>query len=194
MTIQEQIQNIKQQLRSVMNGVAAASMRDKGSNYRLNFGVELPRLKEIAADFPKDHALAQALWKEEVRECKILATLLQPIETFDGDFVDLWMETMPSVEVMQYTVMHLFQYLPCASEKAFEWMASENELYQTAAYTLLGRLFMQGAELSERSEQEFVDQAIASWNTDNLALKKAILSAAEKYEGIKEIDILSHFA
>jgi hypothetical protein len=194
MTIQEQIQNIKQQLRSVMNGVAAASMRDKGSNYRLNFGVELPRLKEIATDFPKDHALAQALWKEEVRECKILATLLQPIETFDGDFVDLWMETMPSVEVMQYAVMHLFQYLPCASEKAFEWMASENELYQTAAYTLLGRLFMQGAELSERSEQEFVDQAIAAWNTDNLALKKAILSAAEKYEGIKEIDILSHFA
>jgi hypothetical protein len=193
MTIQEQIQNIKQQLRSVMNGVAAASMREKGAGYRLNFGVELPRLKEIAADFPKDHALAQALWKEEVRECKILATLLQPIDTFDSDFVDLWMETMPSVEVMQYAVMHLFQYLPCASEKAFEWMASESELYQTAAYTLLGRLFMQGAEMSERSEQEFVDQAIAAWKIDNLALKKAILTAAEKYEGIKEIDILSHF-
>jgi hypothetical protein len=193
MTVQEQIQNIKQQLRSVMNGVAAASMREKGAGYRLNFGVELPRLKEIAADFPKDHALAQALWKEEVRECKILATLLQPIDTFDSDFVDLWMETMPSVEVMQYAVMHLFQYLPCASEKAFEWMASESELYQTAAYTLLGRLFMQGAEMSERSEQEFVDQAIAAWKIDNLALKKAILTAAEKYEGIKEIDILSHF-
>jgi hypothetical protein len=73
-------------------------------------------------------------------------------------------------------------------------MASEKVLYQTAAYTLLGRLFMQGAELSERSEQEFVDQAIAAWETDNLALKKAILSAAEKYEGIKEIDILSQFS
>jgi 3-methyladenine DNA glycosylase AlkD len=194
MTIQEQIQNIKQQLRSVMNGVAAASMREKGAGYRMNFGVELPRLKEIAADFPKDHDLAQALWKEEGRECKILATLLQPTERFDSEFVDLWMETMPTVEVMQYAVMHLFQYLPCASEKAFEWMASEKVLYQTAAYTLLGRLFMQGAELSERSEQEFVDQAIAAWETDNLALKKAILSAAEKYEGIKEIDILSQFS
>jgi hypothetical protein len=52
---------------------------------------------------------------------------------------------------------------------------------------------MQGAEMSERSEQEFVDQAIAAWKIDNLALKKAILTAAEKYEGIKEIDILSHF-
>lgn len=45
-------------------------MREKGLVYKLNFGVELPRIKGIAAGYEKDHSLAQALWKEDIRECK----------------------------------------------------------------------------------------------------------------------------
>ena len=49
--IREQIREIKQQLRSLMNGAASASMREKGLNYKVNFGVELPRLKQLAAGY-----------------------------------------------------------------------------------------------------------------------------------------------
>ena len=55
-----------------MNGAVSQSMREKGLVYKLNFGVELPRIKAIAATHEKNHALAQALWKEDIRECKIL--------------------------------------------------------------------------------------------------------------------------
>ncbi len=71
-----------------MNGVVSQSMHEKGLVYKLNFGVELPRMKIIAARYAKDHALAQALWKEDIREFKILAAMLQPIETFCHDYVD----------------------------------------------------------------------------------------------------------
>lgn len=82
MDIKEQLKDIKTQLRLSMNGVVSQSMREKGLNYKLNFGVELPRIKSIAAAYEKNHELAQTLWKEDIRECKILAGLLQPVETF----------------------------------------------------------------------------------------------------------------
>ena len=68
----ETVREIKGKLRLFMNGVLSQSLREKGIKYRLIFGVELPRLKEIAAGYEQNHDLAQALWKEDIRECKIL--------------------------------------------------------------------------------------------------------------------------
>ena len=36
----------------------------------------------------------QALWKENIRECKILAGMLQPVETFYPEIADIWVEDM----------------------------------------------------------------------------------------------------
>ena len=91
-----------------MNGVASAYMRENGMNYKLNFGVELPRLRDIAAGFPADHDLAQALWKEDIRECKLLAAMLQPTDTFYPEIADIWVEAMPNTEIAQHTVQNLF--------------------------------------------------------------------------------------
>ena len=88
--LHDQLKAIKTQLRLAMNGAASQSMREKGLVYKLNFGVELPRIKEIAALFPKDHQLAQALWKEEIRECKILATMVMPAFFGSESFRIVW--------------------------------------------------------------------------------------------------------
>ena len=66
MDVKEQLKDIKTQLRLSMNGVVSQSMREKGLDYKLNFGVELPRIKSIAAAYEKSHDLAQALWKETI--------------------------------------------------------------------------------------------------------------------------------
>ena len=73
MDIKEQLKDIKTQLRLSMNGAVSQSMREKGLVYKLNFGVEIPRIKMIAEGYEKNHDLAQALWKEDIRECKIMA-------------------------------------------------------------------------------------------------------------------------
>ena len=67
----ELLKEIQTQLRLSMIVAVSQSMREIGLVYKLNFGVELPRIKSIAAAYEKDHALAQALWKEDIRECKI---------------------------------------------------------------------------------------------------------------------------
>ena len=112
MDIKEQLKDIKTQFRLAMNGAVSQSMREKGLVYKLNFGVELPRIKAIAAGYEKDHTLAQALWKEDIRECKIMAGLLQPVETFLPEIADIWTEDIRNIELAELTSMNLFQHLP----------------------------------------------------------------------------------
>ena len=73
-----------------MNGVASADMRKAGIGYKLNFGVGLPALKEIAKETEKSPELAAALWKEDIRECRILAALIYPQDQYLPDLADLW--------------------------------------------------------------------------------------------------------
>lgn len=164
-----------------MNGMVSQSMREKGMEYKLNFGIEYPRIKEIAAGYEPDHELAQALWKENIRECKILAGLLQPADTFYPEIADIWIEGMDYPELAEYTVMNLFQRLPYASEVVFRWMADEREMFQLCGFLLMARLLMKGERLNERAEAEFLDQACTAVEGDSGPVQKAASVALRKY-------------
>ena len=181
MTTQETIKEIKKQFRLFMNGIVSQSMREKGLDYKLNFGIELPRLKEIAAKFEKNHDVAQALWKENIRECKILAGMLQPIDTFYPEIADIWVEDMHYPEIAELTCMNLFQHLPYASDKAFQWMADEGEYFQFCGYMLMARLLMRGNEMNERAENEFLDQAMTALQGETGMICRSASTALKKY-------------
>ena len=51
MEVNDTIREIKKQFRLFMNGVVSQSMREKGLDYIVNFGSELPRLRELASNF-----------------------------------------------------------------------------------------------------------------------------------------------
>lgn len=181
MNVHEQIKEIKGQFRLYMNGVVSQSMREKGLAYKLNFGIEVPRIKEIAAKYEKDHELAQALWKENIRECKILAGLLQPVESFYPEIADIWIEDICYPEIAELTCLNLFQYLPYASEKLFEWIAAEGEYFQFCGYMVMARLLMKGYIMNERAENEFLDQALTALQEDSGFVRRAVSTAVRKY-------------
>ena len=177
----ETLKEIKSKLRLYMNGMISQSMRDKGMDYKLNFGIEYPRIKEIAAEYELNHDLAQALWKENIRECKIMAGLLQPVDSFYQDIAEIWIEDIHYPELAEYTVMNLFQHLPYASEVIFPWMADEREYFQVCGFLLTARLIMQGLQLDDRAEAEFFDQAFTGLESDSLQVRKAAATALRKY-------------
>ena len=185
-TTAQKRQLIKRDFRSLMNGTAAASLREKGLHYRLIFGVEWPQLMRLSAEIGKDHDLAQALWKEDIRECRLLAGLIQPVETFSLELADVWIETMHYPEEAQYTVLSLFQHLPHVSEAAFNWIARSEEMYRLCGWLVLARLFMKGLPLNTRSEDEFIDQAETSLQDPSLAVRVAARNAVLKYSLIGE--------
>lgn len=180
-TMHETVREIKGKLRLFMNGVLSQSLREKGLKYRLIFGVELPRLREIAAGYEQNHELAQALWKEDIRECKILAAYLQPAESFDAELADFWMESVHNTELADYLCMALLRRLPYASQKAFQWIASDNRMEVYTGFRLMSHLFVTlGTEMNERSRNEFLDQAQAALQGDDMLVKQAAQSALER--------------
>lgn len=181
MDIKEQLKDIKTQLRLSMNGAVSQSMREKGLVYKLNFGVELPRIKNIAAAYEKNHDLAQALWKEEIRECKILAGMLQPVDTFFPEIADIWVEDIWNIEIAELTTMNLFQHLPYAPAKSFHWIADEREYVQTCGFLTAARLLMKKGDMEESPAGELLDQAICSMSSDSYHVRNAALLAIRKY-------------
>lgn len=181
MDVKDQLKDIKTQLRLSMNGVVSQSMREKGLNYKLNFGVELPRIKGIAAAYEKNHDLAQALWKENIRECKILAGLLQPIDTFYPEIADIWVEDMPNMEIAELTCMNLFQHLPYAPAKSFHWIAAEEEYVQVCGFLTIARLLMKKGDMAERPAGEFLDQALTAALSGSYQVRNAASLAIRKY-------------
>ena len=185
----EVIREIKSKFRLFMNGVISQSLREKGLQYRLIFGIELPRIKEIAAQYEPNHELAQALWQEDIRECKILAAYLQPIETFDAELADFWMESINNTELADYVCIALLRRLPYASQKAFQWMASENRMEAYTGFRLMTHLFaLHGTEMNERSHHEFLDQAHAAIQGDDLLVKQAAHTALERYHSCNDME------
>jgi 3-methyladenine DNA glycosylase AlkD len=181
MEIKEQIKEIKQSFRLMMDGMVAASMRNKGVDYKLNWGATLPRLKAKADEIGQNYDLAIALWKENVRECKILATMMMPADQVLPEVIDIWMEQTDTQEIAEQAAYNLYQYLPYAPEKAYTWMASEKELYQLCGFHVLSRLFMNKQEPNERGINEFIDQALAALQGNSLPVRKAAMSCMQRF-------------
>ena len=187
-TVDETISSIKADLRAAMNGVAAKSLRESGTAYRLVYGVELPRLRSIAADYEPDRRLALALWNDNIRETRMLAVMLFPAEEFDDDVADIWAESLRRDEsdLAGLLVMDLVAKAPYAVEKAFQWMAADAEVLQLCGFLTMARLFMRDAQLAPHAEDEFLDQVSAALSTGYLPLKKAATNALLHYAGTSD--------
>ena len=118
----ELIRNIRTDLRLAMNGVVSSSMRDKGVDYKMNFGVDIPRLKGIAEKYETNAALAKELWKLDVRELKILSTMLYPVDEFTVENANEWVNEMPNQEIREHLCRNLLQELPFADELVQNWV------------------------------------------------------------------------
>ncbi len=186
----QKVKEIKQSFRQMMDGQVAQSMRQKGMDYHLNWGATLPRLREMAEEIkahplpqPKEgerssnYSLAIALWKENVRECKILATMLMPPDELLPEVADIWMEQTETVEIAEQLAFNLMQNVPYAAEKAFLWISSAADLPQICGYHILSRLFMRKLEPNERGINEFMDQALAALQSPTPPLRKAAMQS-----------------
>lgn len=183
---QDKLREIKQRFRLLMNGVASLSLRKAGFDYKLNWGVSLPELRRMAEDYGKDFHLAMELWKEDVRECRILATMIMPIENMDAAMTDVWVSDVRNQEIANIASLNLFQYIDNAKGFAFSWIASDDELRQLCGFSVFSRLFMRGVELDIREVHEFVDQSQVVLLSSEAVVQRAVISALTHLSDMSE--------
>lgn len=182
----QKLMKIKRSFRLLMSGPTSQSMTQKGLGYKINWGVPFIELKKMALEYGKDYELAIELWKEDIRECMILATLIMPAEKMLPEITDIWMEQVKSQEMAEMLAFNLLQHVDYAPAIAYEWIATDKTLYEIAGFQLLARLFANGQEANERGINEFLDQAAVALQGDNMGIKHAAANCVLRFADLGE--------
>lgn len=156
-TIHEKTREIKKELRLAMNGIVSSLQRNHGLNYKINFGVEIPRLKDIAANHAQDKELAFALWQDNIRECKLLAILLLPQENY-VEVAEKWTAEAPFTEIADHLTKTILCTIPNAIDNALSNIQRAEGLFRYCGYLTLAHLLRSGMGLTEEQEKTFLTE------------------------------------
>jgi 3-methyladenine DNA glycosylase AlkD len=195
----EILKDIRKQCRLRMNGVTSTSMREKGLNYKLNFGLTIPQIKDLSTKYQAGKGLAETLWKEDTRELKILATLVYPVSNYTTDTANKWVNEIPNQEIREQLCLNLLQKLTFAKELAKEWTSSDDENIRTTGYWLLTRILISkgitnravASDIFEYIYTDIVSDNFFLNNAANLALKH--IGRQSKDEAVKILSRLSTY-
>lgn len=178
---------IRSRFRTRMDGVVSQNMREKGVGYRVNWGISLLHLKDLAADYQPDLHVALELWKDNVRESKIMALLLMPKEEFTLDLAEVWIETLQTQEIAEMAAMLLFQELPYASVLAYKLIAEPDTLGQILGYNILSRLFSKDMIPDARGLDELMDQIKLALKEGNVSVSHAAYNCFMKLDACDKL-------
>lgn len=107
------MQAVKRRFFAMRNGDLAAQMAERGARYRINFGLNLPQIKEIARDFLPGGAEAERFPSDfdradfarrlrdnvTTRESRLIAPMLFPVEQLTDDEALAWARSVDVAEV-----------------------------------------------------------------------------------------------
>lgn len=127
------MQTVKRRLFAMRNGALAAQMRSGGLNYRINFGLNIPQVKEIATDIINmgldRHellGLANALWENEnTRESRLTAPMIYPPEEMTAHLAAEWLRQAQTIEIADHLCHSLLRKLPFAGNLANEVLSDK---------------------------------------------------------------------
>jgi len=176
--IDAEIRDIRRKIRLSMNGIISEQMKESGIIYKTNFGVSIPRLKEIAKLYAPNHDLAQRLWDIEIRETKILSTMLQPIDTFTPKMAQQRVESFDQIEIVEQNCMNLFNKLLYSNVLCIEWVQNEKSWIQITGFMLAARIV---EKLSENDIESIVEMGIKASKIENFHLYKAVALCLSRF-------------
>lgn len=150
-----------------MNGVISTSMRQKGMNYKLIFGVPIPEIKHIAAAHEPDAELARALWKEDVREMKILATILFPAGSMTQEEALDWMREIPYPEIAEQCCNNLFPTVEQPDQLALKFLADKKSPFgRMCGFLLWAQLFKKNLAVEKSRVEAFLVECTCTIHPD----------------------------
>lgn len=137
---EQEFRRILTKIRLSKNGEVVDQMKQHGLEYKMNWGVSVSRLREIAAQFKPNHLLALKLWNKQWRETMILAAMLDVPELVTEEQMDYWTKSLETTEIAETLNTFLWVKTKFAFVKALEWCRGKKHLVRFAGLHLMGRL------------------------------------------------------
>lgn len=155
---EQQFQQILKLIKTRKNGDVAQLMKQKGVEYKLNWGVSVVELREIARSFEPNHLLALKLWNKQWRETMILATLLDNPAEVTEEQMDFWTKSFENTEMAEQASANLWVKTKFAFAKALEWCRGKKHLVRFTGIHLMGRLAVVEKDALEEMFEPFFEE------------------------------------
>lgn len=156
------------------NGAAADAMRFYGKGCGLNLGVAIHTLRQIAASRPRDHQLAQHLYRQDIRELRIAALWIAEPKRVEPSSFDFWAAGIINSEIAEQAAMALFGRVACIDALIERWCRSEGVL---AAYTALLSA-ARNAECDTVQTLAAIEKAIERFSDNRLIAQGSVAALA----------------
>ena len=127
------------ELRREMNGAVVDSMREKGIEYALSYGVSIPTVRALARQYAPDDELAKLLYQQQVRELQLAALSIAEPGNVTIDELPFWAKAVTTVEMAENVATVLIARTKIAKEAVSEWLSADNALLRYAAMLVGGR-------------------------------------------------------
>jgi 3-methyladenine DNA glycosylase AlkD len=103
-------------------------------------GIPIPHIRNLAKELKKEkkcHELALELWKQDIHEAKILATMIDDPKLVTEQQMNDWANGFYSWDVCDQCCSNLFDRTPFCDKKIREWTKSEKEFVRRAGFVLM---------------------------------------------------------
>jgi len=157
---EKRFQHLLKVIKSRKNGEVADAMTQKGIVYKLNWGVSLIDLREIANNIEKDHVLALKLWNKQWRETLILATLVDQPAELTEEQMDFWTKTFENTEIAEQASANLWVKSKFAYVKALEWCRGKKYLVHYTGIHVVGRLAITNKQSIDEMFDPFFEEFV----------------------------------
>ncbi|WP_297098201.1 hypothetical protein [uncultured Draconibacterium sp.] len=157
---EKKFQQLIKVIRLRQSGEVATAMNERGISYKMNWGVSLLDLREIAEAYDADHLLALKLWNKQWRETMILATLIDNPEEVTEEQMDFWTKSFENIEIAEQASTNLWVKSKFAFVKALEWCRGKKHLVRFTGVHLIGRLAIADKKAIDEMFEPFFDELI----------------------------------
>jgi len=154
---EQEFRQILTKIRLAKNGETVAQMKEHGLVYKMNWGVSVIQLREIASQFNPNHLLALKLWNKQWRETMILAAMLDVPKEVTEEQMDYWTKSLETAEIAEALNTYLWVKTKFAFIKALEWCRGKKHLVRFTGLHLMGRLALTEKSAMDEFFEPFFD-------------------------------------
>jgi len=167
-------EKVIKKLKSLSNPEAIIGMARYGITPENTYGASIPNLRKIAKEEGINHKLAQRLWNTNIRETKILASMIEDPEMVTDEQIEGWVKEFNYWEICDQCCMNLFEKTKFAYKKAVEWSSREKEFIKRAGFVLMARLAVSDKKADDKRFEKFFPIIKREATDDRNYVKKAV--------------------
>ncbi|MEO0114675.1 MAG: DNA alkylation repair protein [candidate division WOR-3 bacterium] len=169
-----QYDEILKRLKSLSNPKAVEGMAKYGITAERAYGVSIPNVRKIAKEIGKDHKLAQRLWESNIRETRILASMIDDPVLVTEKQMEKWVKEFDYWEICDQVCQNLFTDTKFAYQKAIEWSKRDEEFVKRAGFALIAWLAFKDKKAKDEQFEVFFPIIKRESTDDRILVKKAV--------------------